>query len=424
MNNIDLGRYKRMIQYFWDAEPKNEQGPGSKIWCLGNEYVTQEKDEFPAGNKNNNSDANKEDSADSDRKFTQKNTQINDSGDHEASKSDKDDKHTDSTAASTTEQSKDLGWPKPFLDDFESRIWMTYRSNFPPIARSEDSNAAQAMTLSVRLRSQLTEHHQGFTSDTGWGYWDETGDEVVTRQKRIRYFHYSQMIRLLRSRFIVHPSNILDLVSIQLTMSRALSEEYKDAGINVYASSDSTYVYEDKFKAVAYNQSDRMRPTLILLGTRLGIDRITPVYRKGLEDLLKLPQSLGIAGGRPSSSHYFIGVQNSFFFYLDPHHTRPALPYKDDFAYTPEEVDSCHTRRLRRIHIDDMDPSMLVGFLIRDENDWIDWKRRIASSRQENGGKAIIHIVDTESAPTPTMEREAALDEVEVLDDDDDSEFV
>lgn len=66
--------------------------------------------------------------------------------------------------------------------------------------------------------------------------------------------------------------------------------------MNVYVSSDNTYVYEDKFKAVAYNHSDRMQPTLILLGTRLGIDRITPVYRKGLEDLLKLPQSLGIAG--------------------------------------------------------------------------------------------------------------------------------
>lgn len=67
---------------------------------------------------------------------------------------------------------------------------------------------------------------------------------------------------------------------------------------------------------------------------------------------------------------------------------------------------------------------MLVGFLIRDENDWTDWKRRIASSRQESNGKAIIHIVDTESVPTPAMEREAALDEVEVLDDDDDGELV
>lgn len=179
MNNIDLGRYKRMIQYFWDAEPKNEQGPGSKIWCLGNEYVTQEKDEFPAGNNNNDNVADKENSADPDRKSTQENTQINESGNHEAPKSDKDDKHTDSAAASTTEQSKDLGWPKPFLDDFESRIWMTYRSNFPPIARSEDANAAQAMTLSVRLRSQLTEHHQGFTSDTGWGCMIRSGQSLL-----------------------------------------------------------------------------------------------------------------------------------------------------------------------------------------------------------------------------------------------------
>jgi cysteine protease ATG4 len=72
---------------------------------------------------------------------------------------------------------------------------------------------------------------------------------------------------------------------------RALSDEYKDAGMNVYVTSDSPDVHEDKFKAVACN-----RPTLILLGTRLGIDRVTPVYRKGLESLLKLPQSLGIAG--------------------------------------------------------------------------------------------------------------------------------
>lgn len=174
MNNIDLGRYKRMIQYFWDAEPKNEQGPGSKIWCLGNEYVTQPKDEFPAGN--NNDDADKEDIAESGRAFIQDNTQINDGGNYKALKSDKDDS---AAAASTIESSKDLGWPKPFLDDFESRIWMTYRSNFPPIARSEDATAAQAMTLSVRLRSQLTEHHQGFTSDTGWGCMIRSGQSLL-----------------------------------------------------------------------------------------------------------------------------------------------------------------------------------------------------------------------------------------------------
>lgn len=38
------------------------------------------------------------------------------------------------------------------------------------------------------------------------------------------------------------------------------------------------------------------RPTLILVGTRLGIDKITPVYWEALLSALQMPQSVGIAG--------------------------------------------------------------------------------------------------------------------------------
>jgi len=58
---------------------------------------------------------------------------------------------------------------------------------------------------------------------------------------------------------------------------------------------------------------------------------------------------------------------------------------------------------------------MLVGFLIRDEDDWADWKRRVTLLGENR--KAIVHIIDSESVPTPTTEREEALDEVEALDD-------
>lgn len=37
-------------------------------------------------------------------------------------------------------------------------------------------------------------------------------------------------------------------------------------------------------------------PTLILVGTRLGIDKITPVYWEALVASLQMPQSIGIAG--------------------------------------------------------------------------------------------------------------------------------
>jgi cysteine protease ATG4 len=152
MNNIDLRRYKRMIQYFWDAEPKNEAGAGSQIWCLGREYVT----EYPTGSSSNPNPNH-------------------DSHDSTAPTSNKDASPSNQEGEEDNAD-KDLGWPKAFLDDFESRIWMTYRSNFPPIAKSEDVNAAQAMTLTVRLRNQLTE---GFTSDTGWGCMIRSGQSLL-----------------------------------------------------------------------------------------------------------------------------------------------------------------------------------------------------------------------------------------------------
>jgi cysteine protease ATG4 len=72
----------------------------------------------------------------------------------------------------------DGGWPPAFLDDFEARIWLTYRSSFPAIAKSDDPKAASAMSLSVRLRNQLVEQGR-FTSDTGWGCMIRSGQSLL-----------------------------------------------------------------------------------------------------------------------------------------------------------------------------------------------------------------------------------------------------
>ncbi|KAI1053444.1 hypothetical protein LB505_012187 [Fusarium chuoi] len=168
---------------------------------------------------------------------------------------------------------------------------------------------------------------------------------------------------------------------------------------------------------IAKPSGEAFHPTLVLVGTRLGIDKITPVYWEALIAALQMPQSVGIAGGRPSSSHYFIGSQGSFLFYLDPHHTRPALPYHENpMDYTSEEIESCHTARLRRIHVREMDPSMLIGFLIRSEEDWKDWKRSVKHVQ----GKSIIHVAQQNAVHGGSSEgREGAIDEVETLSDDD-----
>lgn len=180
-------------------------------------------------------------------------------------------------------------------------------------------------------------------------------------------------------------------------------------------------MYEDSLFAIAKSTTGTFQPTLVLLGTRLGIDRINPIYHASLSAAFASPRSVGIAGGRPSSSHYFFGAQGSTYFYLDPHHTRPLLHAQP----TIEDVASCHTRRLRRIEVEEMDPSMLLGYLIRSEVDWMSWKKEIGMGPKKG---RIVHIHEKE--PTfdesggTSQEREGAIDEVVSCDEDDDATVV
>ena len=80
-----------------------------------------------------------------------------------------------------------IAWPEKFLMDFESRLWMTYRSNFAPIPRTNTPEAMSSMTLGVRLRSQLMEP-EGFTSDTGWGCMIRSGQSLLANALCILWF--------------------------------------------------------------------------------------------------------------------------------------------------------------------------------------------------------------------------------------------
>lgn len=64
----------------------------------------------------------------------------------------------------------------------------------------------------------------------------------------------------------------------------------------MYVTGDGADVYEDTFFRIAAANNGVFTPTLILVGIRLGIDRVTPVYWEALKASLRLPQSIGIAG--------------------------------------------------------------------------------------------------------------------------------
>jgi cysteine protease ATG4 len=476
MTTLDISRYsQRFVKLFWDPEPKNDTTVDSTICCLGvkyealaaavvgdNEPAPQVILTPPADVLNPPQIRPPVESQESYVKVERpQDVPSNTNGISLLSSSPP---ASDSLPSATSASSE--GWPSAFLDDFESRIWLTYRSNFLPIPKSADPSATSGMSLGLRLKSQLA-GPVGFTSDTGWGCMIRSGQSILANSLALLYFgrdwrrpavdpstadesitNTDLEEKRLLSLFADHPSapfSIHNFVAHGATACgthpgqwfgpsataaciQALASAHEASNLRVYVTGDGPNIYSDALLKVARRGSDTFLPTLLLVGTRLGIDRITPVYRDALAAALKMPQSVGIAGGRPSSSHYFVGVQDTTsFFYLDPHTTRPALAYHEDPAqYTEADVATCHTRRLRRCGVEEMDPSMLIAFLFRNEQDWEDWRRTVA----EAPGKAIFHVLEGEGEQGEQRggevggsgERASAIDEVETFDDEDEDD--
>lgn len=64
---------------------------------------------------------------------------------------------------------------------------------------------------------------------------------------------------------------------------------------------------------------------------------------------------------------YFIGYQENNLVYLDPHVTRAAIQLKD--SYTLQDLQSYHTTTFKTLPISLVDPSLLIGFLIKSVDD-------------------------------------------------------
>lgn len=81
-----------------------------------------------------------------------------------------------------------------------------------------------------------------------------------------------------------------------LFIFRALVDAHPSSGLRVYIRPDDSSVYEDSLMSIARAPNGSFQPTLILLGTMLGIRGVTPSYREAIKAALRLPQSVGIAG--------------------------------------------------------------------------------------------------------------------------------
>lgn len=155
-------------------------------------------------------------------------------------------------------------------------------------------------------------------------------------------------------------------------LSSSSSDEGREEAKNLYDASSTREEQEQTTSPNADSSDDKetvFKPVLMLVALRLGIDSLHPTYYPALKACFELPSFVGIAGGRPNSSLYFIGLHGDDLIYLDPHFSRPALETKSLSEYTKEDFSTYHCTIPRRIPIANLDPSMMLGFYCRTQRE-------------------------------------------------------
>jgi cysteine protease ATG4 len=153
MNSDNLVRFAgRIINYIRDPMPTNAHNDA--IWCLGQRYDSFPESPPPGSTQPQSSLPSA---------LTSTRTTEAAPSDSTTTPPQKEDEFE---TIQVQDAINDKAWPSAFLDDVESRIWLTYRSNFSQIAKSSDPDASSSLSFRTRL---LQLGNQGFTSDTGWG---------------------------------------------------------------------------------------------------------------------------------------------------------------------------------------------------------------------------------------------------------------
>jgi cysteine protease ATG4 len=167
---------RRIMQKIWDPEPVNDRAANQPVWCLGRSYTLDTKTYGSPHSPTNG--AVGPPPTDTVTSGASQSTHRDASNSPPATPADSVASSFDSSLA-YEDPGQDGGWPPAFLDDFESRIWMTYRNAFDLIPRSTDAKAATQLSFAMRLRTSLGDQTGGFSSDTGWGCMIRSGQSLL-----------------------------------------------------------------------------------------------------------------------------------------------------------------------------------------------------------------------------------------------------
>ncbi|GFR79924.1 cysteine protease [Elysia marginata] len=300
-----------------------------------------------------------------------------------------------------------------FLKDFTSRIWMTYRSNFYPIPGTKLNTdcgwGCMLRSAQMLITQCLVMHYLG----RDWRLHNpQTETEQTYYREIIRWFSDPVDAPSDKSPFSLH-----HLVSFGRHYNKEPGEWFgpssaayifRDAfarasqtfpilsQLCVYVAQDCTVYMDDVVKLCTAREKSEslsnsteaenlhrdagqeetwLRSLIILIPMRLGGEAMNEIYVPCIKNLLTQENCMGIIGGKPKHSLYFIGWQDNKLIHLDPHFCREAVDTSDKNF----RIESYHCMTPKKLTITRMDPSCTVGFYIRNA---AEFKKFVAEVRE------------------------------------------
>lgn len=310
-------------------------------------------------------------------------------------------------------QLKDEGEKEDFRRSFFSLLWLTYRRGFPPLANGSlttDSGWGCVLrTGQMLLARGLLLHlmppgwtwavsHRAIKDDmellrpthSAEPWW--TFNERLSRKGR--KLSLGSLLdrpmdgthRMVVSWFadnLTAPFGIHQLVELGRSSGKKAGDWYGPSivahilrkavaatanlpNLVVYVAQDCTIYLKDMKRLCEQTPLHPWKSLIILVPVRLGGQELNPSYVTCVKKLLSLQCCIGIIGGKPKHSLFFVGFQGDNLLYLDPHYCQPTVDVrKQNFP-----LESFHCKYPRKMPFSRMDPSCTIGFYAKGQKDF------------------------------------------------------